>query len=144
MSDLSANRQAQPGSPALATATLVVGRVTLVAIVVQFALAGLGTFSRQHKHVFDGYFEPHQMLGYTISGLALVFVVLGVAARLGRRFVGLGVVLVVLAGPVQPLLAKWGDSTSGWFGAAHALSGVAITGIVGFLTATLTAPRRAA
>src|SRR5258708_5537500 len=109
MADTSANGPARPGSPALATATLVVGRVALTAIVVQFALAGYGTFSRQHKHVDDGYFEAHQMLGYTIAGLALVFVLLGVAARLGQRFVVMGVLLVVLVGPVQPLLAKWGD-----------------------------------
>lgn len=143
MADTSANGPARPASPGLAKATLMLGRITLAAIAVQFALAGYGTFSRQHNHVDDGYFQPHQMLGYAISGLALVFVLLGIAAKLGQRFIIMGVILIVLAGPIQPLLAQWGDSTSGWFGAVHALNGLAIAGIIGFLTSTIGAPRGA-
>jgi Family of unknown function (DUF6220) len=96
----------------------------LVAGAVQIFLAGFGAFS--------GGFDAHRGLGFGMAGLAVVILVLALVARVGTRDVVLAVVLVLLAGAVQSLLAGLGEDGAFW-GGLHALDGLAILGIAGFL-----------
>jgi hypothetical protein len=96
----------------------------LVAGAVQIFLAGFGAF--------HGGFAAHRGLGFGMAGLALIIVVLALVARVGTRDVVLAVVLLLLAGGAQSLLAGLGEDTAFW-GGLHALDGLAILGIAGFL-----------
>jgi hypothetical protein len=96
----------------------------LVAGAVQIFLAGFGAFR--------GGFAAHRGLGFGMAGLALIIVVLALVARVGTRDVVLAVVLLLLAGGAQSLLAGLGDDAAFW-GGLHALDGLAILGIAGFL-----------
>jgi hypothetical protein len=96
----------------------------LVAGAVQIFLAGFGAF--------HGGFAAHRGLGFGMAGLAVIILVLALVARVGTRDVVLAVVLVLLAGAVQSLLAGLGEDGAFW-GGLHALDGLAILGIAGFL-----------
>jgi len=96
----------------------------LIAGAVQIFLAGLGAFG--------GGFAAHRGLGFGLAGFALVTAVLALLARVGTRDVVLAVVLFLLAGGAQSLLAGLGDGSAFW-GGLHALDGLAILGIAGFL-----------
>jgi len=96
----------------------------LVAGAVQIFLAGFGAF--------HGGFAAHRGLGFGMAGLALIIVVLALVARVGTRDVVLAVVLLLLAGGAQSLLAGLGEDAAFW-GGLHALDGLAILGIAGFL-----------
>jgi hypothetical protein len=98
--------------------------VFLVAGAVQIFLAGFGTF--------HGGFAAHRGLGFGMAGLAVIILVLALVARVGTRDVVLAVVLVLLAGAGQSLLAGLGEDGAFW-GGLHALDGLAILGIAGFL-----------
>ena len=104
---------------AMATGTLVV---------VQFALAGYGAFSAFNKH--KGY-GPHELLGTIIGIFALLVMIAALVSRPGTRHLVGAVVLFVLAGPVQPILAGLGKDHGAWWGAVHALCGVAILAMCG-------------
>jgi len=107
---------------AMATGTLVV---------VQFALAGYGAFSAFNKH--KGY-GPHEILG-TVIGIASVLVVIAaLVSRPGPRPLVAATVLFILAGPIQPILAELGKDHGAWWGAVHALCGVAILGMCGVVS----------
>jgi mercuric ion transport protein len=59
-------------------------------VVVQVFLAGLGVFVGLEN------FELHREFGYLFGWLTLVLLILAIAARLGRRWIGLATVLLVL------------------------------------------------
>jgi hypothetical protein len=103
--------------------------VFLICGAVQIFLAGLGVFSS----VGDPGFDPHRFFGFALSGVALVIVVLAALARAGTRALVISVVIFVLVFLVQSLLAAWGRETSAWFGALHALDGLIIIGLAGYL-----------
>jgi hypothetical protein len=111
------------GGPLLPVYRVVLA-VFLLAGAVQIFLAGFG--------VWGGGFDAHRVLGFTMAGIAVVVVVLALVSRAGTRDVVLAVVLVLLAGGAQSLLAEAGDSGAFW-GGLHALDGLAILGIAGFL-----------
>jgi hypothetical protein len=96
----------------------------LLAGVVQIFLAGYGAF--------HGGFDAHRTLGFIMSGIALVVVVLGVLGRVGGRDIGLSVLLFALAAAGQSAWAALGEN-SAFFGGVHAFEGLAILGIAGFL-----------
>jgi hypothetical protein len=102
----------------------VVLAVFLLAGAVQIFLAGFG--------VWGGGFDAHRILGFTMAGIAVLVLVLALVSRAGTRDVVLAVVLVLLAGGAQSLLAEAGGSGAFW-GGLHALDGLAILGIAGFL-----------
>jgi Family of unknown function (DUF6220) len=95
---------------------------------VQIFLAGLGAFSRGSGPGF----EPHRILGFAMSGVALLIVVLALPARAGARSIGVAVLLFLLAAGGQSLLAVLADD-SAFFGGVHALAGLALLGLAGFL-----------
>jgi hypothetical protein len=110
----------------------------LLAGVVQIFLAGLGVFRLQGEGLAAGgdtAFAPHRALGFTMAGIALLILVLAVIARPGARAVILSAVLVLLTSLMQSLLAGLADSHA-VYGALHALDGLAILGIAGFLYAS--------
>jgi Family of unknown function (DUF6220) len=79
-------------------------------------------------------FEPHRTVGFVMSGVALLIVVMAVVARAGGRAIGLAVLLLVLVAVGQSLFAGLGDEAAFW-GGVHALSGLATLGIAGYLQA---------
>jgi hypothetical protein len=103
---------------------------------VQIFLAGLGVFSSTG----DPGFGPHRIFGFVIAAVALVIVVLAVVARAGSRHTTLSVVVLLLAGGVQSLLAGLGEDNA-WFGGLHALDGLLIIGLAGYLFGASAPPR---
>jgi hypothetical protein len=99
----------------------------LLDVVVQFFLAGLG--------VFGGGFDAHIVNSIVIAALALIVVILAVVSRAGRQDVVLAVVLLLLAGVAQSLFRLLADDGAFW-GGLHALNGLVILGIAGFLHAS--------
>ena len=109
----------------------------LLSGVAQICLAGLGVFRLQGQGLEaagDTAFAPHRILGFTISGLALLILVLALIARPGARAITGSVVLALLTNLMQSLLAGLADSQA-VFGALHALDGLLILGIAGYLYA---------
>lgn len=116
------------------TAVLALAALTMAAIIVQFALAGLGTFGEVHdKKVGDSYFSAHQTLGMVIGLLTLLILVAALVERRSRAAVVRAAVLFVLAGPVQPVLGTLGADEAAWVGMLHAVNGVAIMALTGIL-----------
>jgi Family of unknown function (DUF6220) len=113
----------------LARGALLAYRVVLALFLlggaVQIFLAGLGAFG--------GGFDAHRTLGFVLSGIAVVVLVLALLARVGTRDVVLSVVLVLLTGGAQSLLAGAGGP---FWGGLHALDGLVLIGIAGFLHGT--------
>ena len=94
---------------------------------VQIFLAGFGAF--------NGGFDAHRTVGFTMAGVALVVLVLALLGRVGRRDIGLSILLFVLMGLGQSAWAALGQD-SAFFGGLHALEGLAILGLAGFLQGT--------
>lgn len=72
--------------------------------VVQIFLAGLGVFNLDGEQLgtdSETALDPHRNLGFMLSPVALVIVVLAVLARPGARAVVLSVVLLLLVGVGQ-------------------------------------------
>jgi carbon starvation protein CstA len=103
--------------------------------VVQIFLAGLGVFRLQGQGLAaagDSAFGPHRTLGFTMAGIALLVLVLAVIARPGTRAIIGAAVLVVLTSLMQSLLAGLADDHA-VYGGLHALDGLLILGIAGYL-----------
>jgi len=98
----------------------------------QISLAGLGVFSLHDQG--DAAFAPHRDLGFAMAGLALLILVLAVIARPGARAIVGAAVLVLLTSLMQSLLAGLGEDHAA-YGALHALDGLLILGIAGYLYA---------
>jgi hypothetical protein len=108
-----------------------------IAVLVQVGSAGYGAFNAADKsdpgplseHQFSKGFDFHDGFGYLIFLGAIVLLLLALAARLGRRRVGMSVVLVLLL-VVQVVLA-WGGESHAWIGIFHALNAFLILGLAG-------------
>jgi Family of unknown function (DUF6220) len=103
--------------------------------VVQIFLAGVGIFSLDGQELGatgETAFNPHRSLGFGLGGLALIILILALIARPGARSIVLSVVIFLLAFLAQSILAGLGEDTP-VFGGLHALDGLAILGIAGFL-----------
>jgi hypothetical protein len=118
----------------------------LVAGVVQIFLAGLGVF---HLHAYgldapagDSALDPHRTLGFTMSGIAVLILVVALVARLGARLVVLAAVLVLQTAFLQSLLVTLGDDSPVW-GGLHALDGLLAMGVAGYLYGVALVRRRA-
>jgi hypothetical protein len=106
--------------------------VFLVCGAVQIFLAGLGIFPGGGGPGID----PHRWFALALAAVALVAVVLAALARAGGRAIGLSALLFVLVFVVQGFLAVWGREQSAWFGGLHALDGLLIIGLAGWMFAT--------
>ena len=105
--------------------------VFLVCGAVQVFLAGLGVFSQSG----DPGIDPHRFFALVLAAVAFVAAVLAAVARTGARTIGLCVLLFLLVFLLQGFLAVWGRD-SAWFGGLHALDGLLIIGLAGYLFAT--------
>ena len=102
----------------------------LLAGVTQIFLAGLGVFG-----LFDtggDTFAPHRALGFAMSGIAVLILVLALIARPGAHAITGSAVLVLLTSLVQSLLAGLGKDHAA-YGGLHAFDGLLILGIAGYL-----------
>jgi hypothetical protein len=104
----------------------------LVLGVIQIFLAGIGAFTLNRGELGPAAFNPHRNLGFALGALTLLILLLAIGARAGKRAIILSVVMVVLANVAQSLLASAGEQTP-FVGGLHALDGLAIVGIAGFL-----------
>jgi hypothetical protein len=103
----------------------------LLGIIVQFFLAGLGTFDlhTQTLEKSDG-FEPHEALGHILAGVSLLMLIAALVARTSKFAIWGSLALVVLIEVVQVVLAANGKDHA-WVGGLHALDGVIILGLAG-------------
>jgi heme A synthase len=112
----------------------------LAAVVVQIGLAGLGAFSALDKAVAgsvdeDGYYDsffPHAVLGQLIVLGSLVLVILGLAARVGRRRVlqSVGIFALLVA---QLMLGWTGQDLPAVLGLLHPINALVILAALGIL-----------
>ena len=109
----------------------------LLAGCAQIFLAGLGVFSFGDHDVAGGTgaFDAHRALGFGLAGVAVFIFVLAVMARPGVLPVALSGVLVVQTTLLQSLLAGLADNAA-LYGGLHALDGLLVLGVAGFLYAT--------
>lgn len=117
--------------------------ITMVAITVQFALAGFGAFTMDKTPTENAY-GAHAVLGMVIALLELLILAATLASRSARAHsatLRLAVAVAVLATAVQPLLGSAGQKVP-VAGALHALNGLIIFALTGWL-AGQTARRRA-
>ena len=121
-----------------ATGFVMVARLTLVLIAVQFALAGLGAFHGLGGGDLEGgLWQPHNVLGYGIGLLTLVLLLLALGQRLGHGVVRWTAVVAGLTLIGQPVLSMLGEDVSVWFGPLHALNAVVIAAVLGIVSARL-------
>jgi Family of unknown function (DUF6220) len=102
---------------------------------VQIFLAGLGVFSLHGKEIGapgETTFGLHRSLGFALGGMALIVLILALVARRSARSMLLTAMMFLLAFLAQSLLADLGGSNA-FFGGLHALDGLAILGIAGYL-----------
>jgi hypothetical protein len=109
----------------------------LLAGCAQIFLAGLGVFSFGDHDVAGGSsaFDAHKTLGFTLAGVAIIIFVLALIARAGALPLVLCGVLIIQTSLLQSLLAGLADNTA-LYGGLHALDGLLVLGIAGFLYAT--------
>jgi hypothetical protein len=112
--------------------------LTLALVAVQFALAGEGAFSTGGHP-----YAAHMIVGLVIAALTLVDLIAVLASRTARSRPSTlwpAVALAVLAIAVEPLLAETGRRIAA-VGALHALTGVAILALTGWLVAATSRKR---
>ena len=131
----------------LDTVLFVLVATVLTLVAVQFALAGFGAFTMDKNPATptDHAFGPHMVLGLIIAVLTVLILAVtlaGRAARRHRRTLRLAVTLAVLALIVEPLLGESGTRVP-FLGALHALNGLIICALTGWLLSE-TARRRTA
>ncbi len=128
----------------LDAALFALAATTLALLAAQIALAGLGAFTMD-KTPTDNAYGAHIILGVVIGGLAWLILAAALASRPARahpRTWRLAVTLALLAIPVEPWLGEAGPRVP-VLGALHALNGLVICALTGWLLAE-TGRRRAA
>jgi Family of unknown function (DUF6220) len=135
MTDSTSSTAATAARPGAHRAYIVLLRAFLLDGVLQITLAGFGAFDLDGRKLGakgNDAFTAHAMNGLLMSVLALAIMVVALVGREGNRVVGLALLLLVLTAVVQSVLAGLGDDTP-FFGALHALDGMAILGLAGYL-----------
>ena len=87
-------------------------------VVVQFFLAGLGVFAGAAN------FDTHRSFGYLFGWLLVLMLIAAIVGRMGGRFIGGALVLIVLFA-MQSVFVALRDSLAA-VAALHPLNGVAI------------------
>ena len=96
-------------------------RVFLAGLLIEFYLAGAAIFGVGLS------FEPHRMLGTGLVILAILFPVLALIGRLGRKLIGFSLVLVLLTIVQMALPSLRGNVP--WIAALHPVNALALMGI---------------
>jgi hypothetical protein len=108
----------------------------VLGVIVQFFLVGVGLFGMKHGATIDNAhsLNAHRDFGYVLTefggGLMLILTLL--AWPRPRRILGLYIVLVVLAFPVQPVLASSGYHHR-FVGMLHPVNALLLLGLSGYL-----------
>jgi hypothetical protein len=126
------------------TVPFALAALTLALIAAQFALAGFGAFTMDGAPTNNAY-GAHVILGVVLGVMAWLLLAAVLASRPVRdrpRTVWPAVTLAVLTLPVEPVLGDTGQRFP-VLGALHALTGLAICALSGWLLAE-TRRRRAA
>jgi Family of unknown function (DUF6220) len=135
MSESTASTTPTAARPGAHRAYIVLLRAFLLDGVLQITLAGFGVFDLDGRKLGakgNDAFAAHAVNGMLMSFLALAIIVLAAVAKEGNRTIGLALLLLVLTAVVQSVLSALGDDTP-FFGALHALDGVALLGLAGFM-----------
>jgi len=108
-----------------------------VGVLVQVFLAGVGAFGELGDHVTKledaSSLDAHRNLGFILGGVAVILLILALLARASRAtWIG-ALVLAVLAFVAQSALASGGEDNK-WVGGLHALDGIIILLLAGWLT----------
>jgi hypothetical protein len=96
-------------------------RIFLAGLVLQFYLATAPMFGVGLS------FAPHRMLGFALTILVILFPVLALAGRLGRKLIGFSILLVFLT-IVQAILPSLRGNIP-WIAALHPVNALALMGI---------------
>jgi hypothetical protein len=106
----------------------------VLGVVVQFFLAGLGVFDiAGHKDLENvSQLDPHRMLALFLALLALLMFIAALVARTGKTKIWVSIILVLLIELVQSALAGGGEDHH-WLGGLHALNGLIILGLAGWM-----------
>jgi hypothetical protein len=126
------------------TALFGLAATTLVLLAGQFALAGFGAFAMV-KNPTDSAYRAHLVLGVVIGVMTWLILAAALSSRAARaqpRTWRPAAALALLAIPVEPLLGEAGTRVP-LVGALHALTGLLICALAGWLMSE-TARRRAA
>jgi Mn2+/Fe2+ NRAMP family transporter len=105
-----------------------------VGVLLQLFLAGVGAFGDHSAKIENASsFDPHRALGNILGAVALILLILAVLARASRAtWIG-ALILTVLAAGAQSGLAAGGEDNK-WVGGLHALDGIIILLLAGWLT----------
>jgi len=108
-----------------------------VGVLVQVFFAGVGAFGELGDHVKKledaSSFDPHRALGNILGLVALILLILAALARAARSVWIGALVLALLAAVAQSGLAAGGEDNK-WVGGLHALDGIIILLLAGWLT----------
>ncbi|HKW19874.1 MAG TPA: DUF6220 domain-containing protein [Ktedonobacterales bacterium] len=105
---------------------MVIAWIVLVAVIVQFFLAGLGVFAGVSN------FQMHRSLGYSLPLLMLLGLLAAFAARLPWKVIGLTALLPALVILQSVFIGLWQPGTNS-IAALHVVNGLAIFSLAGFL-----------
>ena len=100
-------------------------RVFLAGLLIEFYLAGAAIFGVGLS------FGPHRMLGTGLAILAILFPVLALIGRLGRKLIGFSLLLVLLTIVQMALPSLRGNVP--WIAALHPVNALALMGISAML-----------
>jgi hypothetical protein len=106
----------------------------VLGVVVQFFLAGLGVFSIPGHEDLGKVtsLDPHRALAAILAVIAILMFIAALVARTSKAKIWVSILVAVLAEPVQGLLASAGEDHH-WVGGLHALDGLIILGLAGWL-----------
>lgn len=96
-------------------------RIFMAGLVLQFYLASAPIFEVGLS------FAPHRMLGFALTIVAILFPVLALVGRLGRKLIGFSILLVSLT-IVQAILPSLRGNAP-WIAALHPVNALALMGI---------------
>lgn len=105
---------------------MVVAWIVLVAVIVQFFLAGLGVFAGARN------FELHRSLGFSLPLFMLLGLLAAFGARLPWKTIGLTTLLPVLVILQSVFIGLWQSGATS-VAALHVVNGLAIFSLAGFL-----------
>jgi hypothetical protein len=109
--------------------------LTLFVLLLQVYLAGSGVFGATS-------FQPHRMVGYLISLLVVLLLLMAIAARSSRRVLGLSALLVALA--VVQIALVYLRTSAAFLSALHAVNALALMGLTAAIARSVGEPVPAA
>jgi membrane-bound metal-dependent hydrolase YbcI (DUF457 family) len=105
----------------------------VLGVIVQFFLAGLGVFGLDGKDIDKATsLDPHRDLGHILAAVAILMFIAALVARTSKAKIWVSIVIALLTELVQSALAGGGEDHH-WLGGLHALDGVIILGLAGWL-----------